>query len=61
MGFGSYVNSSNAIAIGYQASTSQYEAIVLGSSSASSSAKVGIGTNSPTNKLCCRKGKNCWW
>ena len=51
LGFGSYVNSSNAIAIGYQASTSQYEAIVLGSSSASSSAKVGIGTNSPTNKL----------
>ncbi len=40
----------NATAIGYQATTSQANAIVLGSSSNSSN-KVGIGTNSPDERL----------
>lgn len=50
--FGHEANSSaqNATAIGYQATTSQANAIVLGSSSNSNN-KVGIGTNTPEERL----------
>ncbi|MGC4041864.1 MAG: hypothetical protein QM710_14055 [Flavobacterium sp.] len=52
MALGQEANSSgqNATAIGYQATTSQANAIVLGNSSNGNS-KIGIGTNTPDEKL----------
>ena len=50
IGYESNVSGQNATAIGYQATTAQANAIVLGSS-ANTNNKVGIGTNSPDERL----------
>ena len=50
IGHESNVSGQNATAIGYQATTSQANAIVLGSSTNTNN-KVGIGTNSPDERL----------
>ncbi|MFC4817094.1 hypothetical protein [Flavobacterium sp. GCM10023249] len=50
LGFEAASSGQNATAIGYQATTSQANAIVLGNSSNTSN-KVGIGTNTPDERL----------
>lgn len=50
LGYESAASGQNSAAIGYQATTAQANAIVLGSSSNTNS-KIGIGTNTPEERL----------
>lgn len=50
VGFGANASGQNATTIGYEATTSQANAIVLGSSTNANN-KVGIGTNTPDERL----------